>query len=238
MTGELADLESYSQLRMAFKQQLLHFIKIKIAGSNKKEEIFMNHMPAPFLSLITDDCVKNGKDYNNGGARYNTNYIQGVRLGTITDSLTALRKHLFEERNIDPVKLLNSLVNNLTNEEQIRHILLNKTPKYGNDDDYADEQLTDVFELFHDVVKGEISPRGADYRINLLPTTCHVYFGSVMHASPDGRLSGSLVSEGISPVQGADTNDPTAVLLSASKNHKKDRTIWIKELKDFSLKSP
>jgi formate C-acetyltransferase len=86
-----------------------------------------------------------------------------------------------------------------------------------NDDDRADLQLRDVFEIYYDAVNGRRSPRGAIYRINLLPTTCHVYFGSVMQASPDGRKAGLPVSEGISPVQGADINGPTSVIKSAAK---------------------
>ena len=95
--------------------------------------------------------------------------------------------------------------------------LVYKTPKYGNDDDYADSFLKDVFEIYYHAVAGHKSPRGAEYRINLLPTTCHVYFGSVMQASADGRNAGTPVSEGISPVQGADTNGPSAVIKSAAK---------------------
>jgi len=101
--------------------------------------------------------------------------------------------------------------------EDLHYQLIYKTPKYGNDDDYADAPLREVFDIYFNAVDGRTSPRGATYRINLLSTTCHVYFGSVMHASPDGRLAGMPVSEGISPVQGADTNGPTAVIRSAAR---------------------
>lgn len=216
-TGQPSEFKTYADLLAAFKAQVEHFLRIKIIGNNTIEKIFMTHIPTPFLSLIIDDCVARGMDYITGGSRYNTNYIQGVGMGTITDSLTALKKHVFEEKSIalpDFVKVLESDFNDA---DEWLYKLLYKTPKYGNDDDAADDQLVDVFNIYHDAVNGHTSPRGAAYRINLLPTTCHVYFGSVMHASADGRKAGVPVSEGISPVQGADRNGPTSVVKSAAK---------------------
>ncbi len=216
-TGEPADFRSFVQLLNAFKAQVEHFIRIKIIGNNTIEKIFMTHIPTPFLSIIIDDCVARGMDYIQGGSRYNSNYIQGVGMGTMTDALTALRLHVFDNKSITLPAFVNALMENFENHDDLLYQLLYKTPKYGNDDDYADEQLVKIFDIYHDAVKGHRSPRGAEYRINLLPTTCHVYFGSVMHASPDGRKAGLPVSEGISPVQGADKNGPTSVVKSAAK---------------------
>jgi trans-4-hydroxy-L-proline dehydratase len=216
-TGIPESFTSFPDLLEAFRKQVEHFMDIKIKGSNIIEGIFRNHLPTPFLSLIIDDCVARGMDYISGGTRYNTNYIQGVGIGTLTDSLTALKKQVFEEKIVTMGRFLEALNNNFEGAEDLHYQLVFKTPKYGNDDAYADAALRDVFEIFFNAVDGRISPRGAVYRINLLPTTCHVYFGSVMHASPDGRLAGTPVSEGISPVQGADTKGPTAVIKSAAK---------------------
>lgn len=216
-TGDVSEFKSYHNLLAAFKAQVEHFVRIKITGSNAIEKIFMTYMPTPFLSLIIDDCVAKGMDYIQGGSRYNTNYIQGVGVGTMTDSLTALKKHIFEDKSISLPEFVGALEGNFENNDELLYKLLYKTPKYGNDDEVADEQLVDVFNIYHDAVEGHKSPRGAEYRINLLPTTCHVYFGSVMHASPDGRKAGLPVSEGISPVQGSDRNGPTSVLKSAAK---------------------
>jgi pyruvate-formate lyase len=101
--------------------------------------------------------------------------------------------------------------------EEVRQLLLNRTPKYGNDDDAADEVMLACFEAYMDAVDGRPNTRGGTYHVNLLPTTCHVYFGSVLGATPDGRRAGTPVSEGISPVQGADRRGPTAVLRSVGK---------------------
>ena len=216
-TGEASAFKSYEQLLKAFKAQVEHFLRIKIIGNNTIEKIFMTHIPTPFLSLIIDDCVARGMDYIQGGSRYNTNYIQGVGMGTMTDALTALKKHVFEEKSITLPEFVRVLESNFENNDELLYKLLYKTPKYGNDDNAADDQLVDVFNIYHAAVQGHRSPRGAEYRINLLPTTCHVYFGSVMHASADGRKAGLPVSEGISPVQGSDKNGPTSVVKSAAK---------------------
>lgn len=216
-TGDPRSFSSMTDLLAAFSKQVNHFADIKIEGSNIIEKTFINHVPTPFLSLIIDDCVAKGVDYINGGARYNTSYIQGVGMGTITDSLSGIQKQVFDDAARTMDQFLAALESNFKSDEDLRYKLIYQTPKYGNDDDYADAFLKDVFEIYFNAVDGRKSPRGADYRINLLPTTCHVYFGSVMQASADGRLAGTPVSEGISPVQGADRKGPTSVVKSAAK---------------------
>lgn len=174
-------------------------------------------MPAPFLSSIIDDCIANGRDYNAGGARYNTSYIQGVGLGTMTDCLTAIHEQVFRRRRYSMATLLKMLAANFEGYEDELAVLLYETPKYGNDDDVADVHAKEVFEAYFEAIDGRKSPRGATYRVEMLPTTCHVYFGSKIKALPDGRLAGKPLSEGISPVQGADRKGPTAVIKSAVK---------------------
>jgi formate C-acetyltransferase len=178
-TRTLGELEDYEDLQEAYRTQLQHFIDIKIRGNNVIERIFTTHMPVPFLSLLIDDCIENGMDYNAGGARYNTSYIQGVGLGSITDMLTALRIHVYEKGKIRPETLIRLLGENFEGHDEVRAALIYDTPKYGNDDDRADAQATWVFEAFYKAVNGRKSRRGADYRINMLPTTSHVYFGKV-----------------------------------------------------------
>ena len=199
------------------KQQLEYFIDIKIKGNRIIERIYAKYLPAPFMSLLIDDCMVNGKDYNAGGARYNTSYIQGVGLGSLADSLTALKFHVYEKKTVSMARMIKSLAVNFSDAPDFHDTLLNDTPKYGNDDDYADTILKEIFETFFTAIDGRPTARGGQFRINLLPTTSHVYFGSVIGATPDGRLAFEPLSEGISPVQGADRNGPTAVLKSASK---------------------
>ena len=215
--GNAADFKTYEELFEAFQKQIKHFIDIKIAGSNVIERIYANYMPAPFLSIITNDCISKGLDYNAGGARYNTKYIQGVGIGTITDSLTAIKYNVFDEKKMTMTELINAMKDNFEGHERILNLVRNKTPKYGNDDDYADDIMKAIFEMYRSEVTDRPNMNGGFYRINMLPTTCHVYFGEVMIASPNGRLAHKPVSEGISPEKGGDTNGPTAVIKSAAK---------------------
>ncbi len=216
-TGDPQSFKTYEELLEAFRLQLNYFIDIKIRGNNIIEQIFSRHLPVPFLSILIEDCIRKGKDYVAGGARYNTSYIQGVGLGTMTDSLAALKWHIFDKKTIPMKEMLTALKTDFMGNKPLRYDLLYKTPKYGNDDDEADDRLQEVFGIYYDAVNGKPNARGGCHRINLLPTTCHVYFGSVTGALPDGRKAGMPLSEGISPVQGADTHGPTAVIRSASK---------------------
>ena len=216
-TGKAEDFINFEELYAAFEKQLKHFIDIKIEGNNRIERLFADHMPVPFMSLLIDDCIANGIDYNAGGARYNTSYIQGVGLGSITDNLAAIKKWVFDEGSLSLNELLEALRSDYEGFDELRYKLVYETPKWGNNDDEADSHAVKVFNSFHEVVNGRPSYRGGVFRINMLPTTSHVYFGSVIGAMPDGRLSGEPLSEGISPVQGADQKGPVAVLQSAAK---------------------
>ncbi len=216
-TGDPEKFKTFEQLFDAFRAQLEYFINIKIKGNNIIEKINSDHMPVPLLSLVTEDCIKNGMDYNQGGARYNTSYIQGVGLGSVTDSLISLKYNIFDKKIITMKELLKGLKDNFSTSSKLLKILIHETPKYGNDDSYADDLLILVFKTFLQSVNNRPNTRGGVHRIALLPTTCHIYFGEVTGALPDGRKSKMPLSEGISPVQGADINGPTAVLKSASK---------------------
>ncbi len=473
-TGAADSFKTYDDLFAAFRKQLQHFVEIKVRGSRLIERMYADHMPAPFLSVLIDDCIAQGRDYNAGGARYNNTFIQMVGLGSITDSLSAMKEMCFadgvsaggrnehasgvcfpgttrgprvesggppdapskklfateekpisiepapgarysrrnlphfekpwaiyhitfsttnyrqlapadrdlvldcirhwdkrryrlsaacvmpdhvhiliqpgiESQDVDgnpifyslttilhtiksftaheinkrnqtsgpvwekesfdrymrsdadleekfhyvcrnpwdsgvlpltepypwlwtpdeagttrgprvasggppdaslnttqsasggvsaggrnghaggvcspvtdaatlsPSDLVSILDQNFADAELLRQRLVNKTRKYGNDDDYADALMLDVFNACFEEVDGRPDARGGHYRVEMLPTTCHVYFGSVTGAMPDGRKAGLPLSEGISPVQGADRRGPTAVIKSASK---------------------
>ncbi len=216
-TGPAEDFADFEAFFEAWRRQLAHFIDLKIRGNNVIEQINARCMPVPFLSLLIDDCITKGRDYNAGGARYNTAYIQGVGLGSTTDALAAVKHHVYDRRTLTMAELKQALAADFEGFEALRRRLLDDTPKYGNDDEEADAVLREVFEAYYAAVNGRPNTRGGVHRVNLLPTTCHVYFGSVIGALPDGRRAGQPLSEGISPVQGADRNGPTAVVRSAAK---------------------
>jgi pyruvate-formate lyase len=279
-TGRPESFRSFEDLFAAFRRQLHHFIEIKVRGSRLIERMYADDMPAPFLSVLIDDCIANGRDYNAGGARYNNTFIQMVGLGSITDCLSAVRQFCFDgeggapelvaqtsqsavsqiskpapgecranpkpadmdvgdtagletcatigqhasKRCPEPApaaislsRLVKVLDQNFEGEEPLRQRLVNRAHKYGNDDDYADDLMRAVFNACFEEVDGRPDARGGHYRVEMLPTTCHIYFGSMIGAMPDGRRAGLPVSEGISPVQGVDRHGPTAVIKSAAK---------------------
>jgi len=216
-TGDAAGFSCYEELFEAFGRQIRYFVDVKAAGSNVIESYYARYLPVPFLSIITNDCIARGKDYNAGGARYNTSYIQGVGIGTVTDSLAAIKYAVFENGLFSMEQLMGALASNFGGYGDLLGMVKNKAPKYGNDDERADGIMRSVFDAYHDAVTGRPNTRGGEFRVNMLPTTCHIYFGEVTGATPNGRLAGKPVSEGISPTQGADVNGPAAAIRSAAK---------------------
>jgi formate C-acetyltransferase len=215
-TGDPTSFTTFDELLEAYSKQLKYFINIKIKGNLIIERIWAQN-PSPFLSIIIDDCIENGKDYNDGGAKYNTSYIQIVGMGSITDCLASLKFNIYDNDIYTMEQLLEALKNDFEGSEELRQKLISKTPKYGNDKDYADSITQRIFEIVYSAIDGRPNTRGGVHRINLLPTTVHIYFGKVTGATPDGRKAHIPLSEGISPVQGMDINGPTSVIKSAGK---------------------
>lgn len=216
-TGHPASFATFDDLFAAFEAQVRHGLDIKIRGNQLIERLFATRMPHTFLSVITDDCITRGKDYNAGGARYNNTFIQAVGIGSLTDSLSSLKELVYDSSEWRLDRLVEILDADCADQPSLRQRMLHKTHKYGNDDDYADALMCRVFQLLFDSIDGRPNTKGGAYRVEMLPTTSHVYFGEVCLASADGRGEGEPLSEGISPVQGADRHGPTAVLRSAAK---------------------
>ncbi len=219
-TGDPTRFKSFTELWEAFVSQAKHFMEIKMKGNDLIEEIYARQLPVPFVSLWIDDCVENARDYNSGGARYNTQYLQLVGLGSVVFSLSALKFHIFDRQNTTMSELLEALGQNFAGQhEMLRQLMLNKTPRFGEDDDYADQIAIDIVDIAVKLIESHPpSPvRKASKRAYFLPTTVHVYFGKITGPTPDGRKAGEPVSEGISPVQGSDRKGIAAVLRSVAK---------------------
>jgi len=144
-------------------------------------------------------------------------YIQGVGLGTFTDSLAAIKKFVFDDMKVTLDDLIKAMRDDFEGQERLRQMLLNKGPKYGNNDDHADRVMKEIVDMYYETLNDRPTSRGGKYGIELLPTTVHVYFGSICGATPDGRRAGRPLSDGISPAQGADRDGPTSVIKSAAK---------------------
>lgn len=216
-TGDPATFTSYQQLYEAFTRQLEYVVNLKIRVNNYIERMYAKYSPAPFLSVVIHDCIEKGKDYYDGGPRYNTNYIQCCGIGTVTDSLSAIKTHVFDNKAVSMEKLLSALKDNFENEEALRLRLWNKTPFYGNDDDRADDIMKSVYNSLFEAIDGKPNTKGTIYHLNMLSTTCHVYFGKMLGASANGRFACLPESDGTSPSHGADRNGPTSVIKSLSK---------------------
>jgi formate C-acetyltransferase len=216
-TGDPRTFSGFEELYAAFARQLEHFVDLKIRVNNYIERMYAMYCPATFLSVVIRDCIEKGKDYYNGGPRYNTNYIQCCGIGTVTDSLSAIKKHVLEDRTIAMDRLLAALASNFEGEEPLRLRLANKTPFFGNDDDEADSIMQRVFASLLEAIDGKSNTKGGKYHVDMLSTTCHVYFGKILGATPNGRFAGMPESDGASPSHGADRNGPTAVIKSLGK---------------------
>ncbi len=215
-TGEAKNFTSFEQLYGAFKKQLEYIVDLKIRVNNYIERMYARYSPAPFLSVVIHDCIEKGRDYYNGGPRYNTNYIQCCGIGTVTDCLSALKTHVFEG-DVPMTRLLDALASNFVNDEALRLKLINRTPFFGNDDDRADTIMQQVYNDLYATIDGKPNTKGTVYHLNMLSTTCHVYFGKMLGATPNGRFAHLPQSDGTSPSQGADMKGPTAVIKSLSK---------------------
>jgi formate C-acetyltransferase len=216
-TGNPGDFVSFDELYEAFDRQLQYLVDLKIRVNNYIERMYATYAPAPFLSVVIRDCIAKGRDYYNAGPRYNTNYIQCCGIGTITDSLSAIKKHVFEENHFSMEQLMTALQDNFAEQESMRLRLLNKTPFFGNDDDYADSIMQRIYDSLLNAIDGKPNTKGSAYHLNMLSTTCHIYFGKKLGASANGRLAGMPISDGTSPSHGADRKGPTAVIKSLGK---------------------
>ncbi|MDB4584562.1 formate C-acetyltransferase/glycerol dehydratase family glycyl radical enzyme, partial [Draconibacterium sp.] len=216
-TGDPRQFKSYEELYNAFLKQLNFVVDQKIRVSNYIDQMFAKYAPAPFLSVVIEDCISKGKDYYNGGPRYNTNYIQCTGLGTTTDSLSVIKKHVFEDATFSIDTLLDAVSRNYEGEEVLRQRILNRTPFFGNDDEYADSIAIQVYNDLLAAIDGKPNTKGESFHLNMLSTTCHVYFGLVLGATPNGRFAGKSISDGTSPSHGCDTHGPTNVIRSLGK---------------------
>ncbi len=216
-TGDVRHFQTYEELYAAFLTQLHYIVDQKTRVSNYIDRMFAKYAPATFLSLYIDDCIAKGRDYYNSGPRYNTTYIQCTGLGTVTDCLSVLKKHIFEDKTLTIDTLMNAVSKNFEGEEKLRQFIINRTPFFGNDDTYADEIAVRVYNDLYDSIEGIPNTKGECYHMNMLSTTCHVYFGKVTGATPNGRFAGRVLSDGTSPSQGADTHGPSAVIKSLGK---------------------
>jgi len=216
-TGDPKLFTSFDQFFNAFKTQLRHLLEEMIRVNDLADAGRARWEPVPYLSALVNGCLDSGKDSNACGARYNFLTVEGVALATAVDSLAAVKKLVFEDHQITMQQLLEALRANFDGHESLRQTLLNKAPKYGNDETYADEIAHEVSRFWTEEASRHVSPTGKRYRGGYLSWKYWVAYAPSTAATPDGRRRGQFLSNAVCPVNGADRKGPTAVIKSVGK---------------------
>ena len=201
----------------AYYSQLDYFLKHLATINNIIDIAHAEKAPLPFISSITDDCIEKCCDVTRGGAHYNTTGPLGVGLANVADSLAAIKKLVFEDRVIDAHMLEEALDRNFEGAEDIRQMLINFAPKYGNDEDYVDNIARDVALYYCKQIRKYKNGAGAPFSGAFIPVSSNVPLGKTVGATPDGRKAQQPLAEGVSPSQGYDLKGPSAVINSVSK---------------------
>jgi len=217
-TGRVEDFTSWEQFRAAFMTQLKALIDHMLSISDEADRIRAEFEPTPYLSTLVGGCAEKGRDVTQGGARHGFITVEGVAFATTADSLAAVRKLVYEDGKVKMDDLATAIRDDFEGYEPLRQTLINKAPKYGNDDDYADEIARDLSQTWTNMISKHVSPAtGRQYRAGYLSWNYWIAFAPSTAATPDGRKKGTFLSNAIGPVDGADHNGPTAEILSVGK---------------------
>ncbi|HIH97462.1 MAG TPA: formate C-acetyltransferase/glycerol dehydratase family glycyl radical enzyme [Thermoplasmata archaeon] len=217
-TGNSEKFSSYEEFEKAYLEQLDQTIEKTLKIASKADEIRAKYEPTPYLSALVEGCAEKGKDVRNGGPVYNFITVEGVGLATAADSLSALKKLVYEDKKVSMREILDAVKNNFEGNEALRRMLSTKAPKYGNDDDYVDSIARKVSNHWTEEVFKYRSPHtGRRFRGGYLSWNYFIDFAPNTAATPDGRLRETFLSNGIQPVQGMDKKGPTAMIRSAGK---------------------
>jgi pyruvate formate-lyase/glycerol dehydratase family glycyl radical enzyme len=216
-TGDPRCFTSMEDVIAAYRHQVAHLVDLMVQALDVLAEVHARFRPKPFISATTGDCLARSLDLTWGGARYDFTGVQGVGSATVGDSLAALDALVFRERRVTVDELLTALDTDFEGCETLRQMLVNRAPKYGNDDEKADHFTRLAAEIYCQEVEKHANPRGGRYQPGLYSVTTHVALGLAVGATPDGRHAGAPLSQGISPVQGRDRHGPTAAMQSAAR---------------------
>ena len=204
-TPSLDQMASFAELETAYGQQLTYFVDLMVRGCNIVDGIHAEVLPSPWLSLFIADCVERGTDVTAGGARYNFSGVQGVQIANVADSLAAVKQAVFDEQWLSAAQLLDALRSNFAGTEVLRQRLINRAPKYGNDDDRVDQFAAAWGDRYCTLVEQYQTIRGGVYQPGFYTVSAHVPMGAHVGATPDGRHAGApLADGGLSPTAGRD----------------------------------
>ncbi len=209
---------TYDDVVAALDRQLAHVIRLIVIGDNILDDLHGALAPNPFVSLFVDDCMARGLAYEQGGAVYNYTGPNSVGLANMADALMAIKRLVFQERRVEMDALLAMLDRDFAGDENARLLLLNRAPKYGNDNEDVDGIARALATRILTGFKQYRNPRGGRYEPGLQSISAHALFRDAVAATPDGRTARMLLADGgISPGQGRDRRGPTAVIRSAAR---------------------
>ena len=217
-TGAPDRFKTMEEVLGAFREQVAYFVKYLVLYDNIIDRAHAEYAPLTSYSILTRDCLEKGKEFNHGGARYNTSSPLGVGPITTGDSLAAIKTLVYEEKALTMEELVEVLRRNFEGQEEIRQMLINRAPKFGNDDDRADDLCNEVLKIYCQELAKYKNCRNGAYVGALYYLTANIPFGMRTAATADGRRRGEPLNDGgISPVHGRDRKGITAVAKSVGK---------------------
>jgi formate C-acetyltransferase len=211
VTPDPRAMRSWPEFEAAFRAQLASCVRRLIALNNQADTTRARYEPTPYVSALVGGCIEGRKDITAGGARFNFITVEGVALATAADSLSAVKRLVFETGRVQIGALLRAIETNFENDEFLRQTLLNKAPKYGNDDPEADEMARDLTRWWaEDVATLQTPLTGKRYRAGYLSWNYGIAYAPLTAATPDGRKRGAYLSNGVAAVSGMDQAGPTS----------------------------
>lgn len=214
--GDIDQYKTFEQFEEAVKDQIKYITKLSSVGTVITQRVHRELAPKPLMSIMYEGCMENGKDVSSGGAVYN--FGPGVvwsGLATYADSMAAIKKLVYDDKKYTLRELNEALKADFVGYDEIRRDCLD-APKYGNDDDYADDFASDIIN-FTEQDHRQYKTLYSRLSHGTLSISNNTPLGQITGASANGRAAWTPLSDGISPTQGADYKGPTAIIKSVSK---------------------
>jgi len=216
-TGDPRTFTSFDEVMLAFEEQIDYTIDLLTRADREVAGVLAEHKPTPFISSLLDGCLESGITMQEGGSIYNSGGIMGVGIAIVADSLAAIRKHIFEKKELSFDEMLEILRDNFEGHEDLRIRLENDPAKYGNDLEEVDNLARDSGRAFCNSIQSRMTTRDGPYHSALFSVSMYIPQGEVLGATPDGRKAGVMLSDGVSPTQNRDTHGPTAAMKSVAR---------------------
>ena len=214
---DLEEYESFGDLMEALKEEISQAVEMAVSSCNILQSAIPMISPNPFVSATVEGCLEKMKDLTEGGAVYNSAAVCASGVADTADALAAVKKLIYEEGRVGKRELLDALHGDFEGQERLRLMLLNRAPKFGNDDDYVDSIAAEIVEHTSREVDKHRNPRGGRYILGLFSYGCYISHGLVTGATPDGRKAGAGISPNFSPAPGRDLKGPFAAMKSTAK---------------------